>query len=109
MAPPSTWPQVGRVEFRDYGLRYRDDLDLVLKHINVTIDGGEKVGALCPPTSSQSGRVCGQAVATSLVISSVCPSPKPQGGVAFAEGGCGRQRYSEGVSTGWQTASLRVR
>ncbi|KAM5199043.1 multidrug resistance-associated protein 1 isoform 3-T3 [Hipposideros larvatus] len=44
MAPASTWPQVGRVEFRDYGLRYRDDLDLVLKHINVTIEGGEKVG-----------------------------------------------------------------
>ncbi|XP_053750439.1 multidrug resistance-associated protein 1 isoform X1 [Panthera pardus] len=43
-APPSTWPQVGRVEFRDYGLRYRENLDLVLKHINVTIDGGEKVG-----------------------------------------------------------------
>lgn len=44
MAPPSDWPQVGRVEFRDYGLRYREDLDLVLKNINVTIDGGEKVG-----------------------------------------------------------------
>ncbi|XP_048187708.1 multidrug resistance-associated protein 1 [Perognathus longimembris pacificus] len=43
-APPSSWPQVGQVEFRDYGLRYRDDLDLVLKHINVTINGGEKVG-----------------------------------------------------------------
>uniref|UniRef100_A0A8C5L1S6 Multidrug resistance-associated protein 1 n=1 Tax=Jaculus jaculus TaxID=51337 RepID=A0A8C5L1S6_JACJA len=43
-APPSTWPQVGCVEFRDYGLRYREDLDLVLKHINITIDGGEKVG-----------------------------------------------------------------
>ncbi|XP_062954765.1 multidrug resistance-associated protein 1 isoform X2 [Cynocephalus volans] len=43
-APPSNWPQVGRVEFRDYSLRYRDDLDLVLKHINITIHGGEKVG-----------------------------------------------------------------
>ncbi|XP_037669575.1 multidrug resistance-associated protein 1 isoform X1 [Choloepus didactylus] len=43
-APPSSWPQTGRVEFRDYGLRYREDLDLVLKHINVTIQGGEKVG-----------------------------------------------------------------
>ncbi|XP_058536855.1 multidrug resistance-associated protein 1 isoform X1 [Ochotona princeps] len=43
-APPSSWPQVGRVEFRDYSLRYREDLDLVLKHINVTINGGEKVG-----------------------------------------------------------------
>ena len=48
MAPPSDWPQVGRVEFRDYGLRYREDLDLVLKNINVTIDGGEKVGAPRP-------------------------------------------------------------
>uniref|UniRef100_A0A8C8ZV65 Multidrug resistance-associated protein 1 n=1 Tax=Prolemur simus TaxID=1328070 RepID=A0A8C8ZV65_PROSS len=43
-APPSTWPQVGRVEFRNYGLRYREDLDLVLKNINITINGGEKVG-----------------------------------------------------------------
>ncbi|XP_058142363.1 multidrug resistance-associated protein 1 isoform X1 [Dasypus novemcinctus] len=43
-APPSTWPQVGRVEFRNYSLRYREDLDLVLRHINVTIEGGEKVG-----------------------------------------------------------------
>lgn len=54
MAPPSTWPQVGRVEFRNYGLRYRGDLDLVLKHINITIEGGEKVSARCPPpTRSQ--------------------------------------------------------
>ncbi|XP_033614350.1 multidrug resistance-associated protein 1 isoform X4 [Fukomys damarensis] len=43
-APPSNWPQVGRVEFRDYSLRYREDLDLVLKHINFIIEGGEKVG-----------------------------------------------------------------
>uniref|UniRef100_H2NQ85 Multidrug resistance-associated protein 1 n=2 Tax=Pongo abelii TaxID=9601 RepID=H2NQ85_PONAB len=43
-APPSSWPQVGRVEFRNYCLRYREDLDFVLKHINVTINGGEKVG-----------------------------------------------------------------
>ncbi|XP_075798821.1 multidrug resistance-associated protein 1-like [Microtus pennsylvanicus] len=43
-APPSTWPHSGRVEFRNYCLRYREDLDLVLKNINVTIEGGEKVG-----------------------------------------------------------------
>lgn len=48
MTPPSDWPQVGRVEFRNYGLRYREDLDLVLKRINVTINGGEKVGARSP-------------------------------------------------------------
>ncbi|XP_027325123.3 multidrug resistance-associated protein 1 isoform X8 [Anas platyrhynchos] len=43
-APASTWPEEGKVEFRGYGLRYREDLDLVLKNINVTINGGEKVG-----------------------------------------------------------------
>ncbi|XP_054850774.1 multidrug resistance-associated protein 1-like isoform X1 [Eublepharis macularius] len=43
-APPSGWPQEGKVEFHGYGLRYRDDMDLVLKNINITINGGEKVG-----------------------------------------------------------------
>ncbi|XP_064317887.1 multidrug resistance-associated protein 1 isoform X6 [Phalacrocorax carbo] len=43
-APASTWPEEGRIEFRGYGLRYREDLDLVLKNINVTINGGEKIG-----------------------------------------------------------------
>ncbi|XP_049645216.1 multidrug resistance-associated protein 1 [Suncus etruscus] len=43
-APPSTWPQTGRVEFRNFSLRYREDLDLVLKNISITIEGGEKVG-----------------------------------------------------------------
>ncbi|XP_029433020.1 multidrug resistance-associated protein 1-like isoform X1 [Rhinatrema bivittatum] len=42
--PASSWPHEGKVEFRGFGLRYREDLDLALKNINVTIDGGEKVG-----------------------------------------------------------------
>ncbi|XP_072838914.2 multidrug resistance-associated protein 1 [Pogona vitticeps] len=41
---PSNWPHEGKVEFRGYSLRYRDDMDLVLKNINVTLNGGEKVG-----------------------------------------------------------------
>ncbi|XP_069726657.1 multidrug resistance-associated protein 1 isoform X2 [Phaenicophaeus curvirostris] len=43
-APASTWPEEGKIEFRGYGLRYREDLDLVLKNINVTINAGEKIG-----------------------------------------------------------------
>ncbi|XP_065540267.1 multidrug resistance-associated protein 1 isoform X4 [Lathamus discolor] len=43
-APASTWPEEGKIEFRGYSLRYREDLDLVLKSINVTINGGEKIG-----------------------------------------------------------------
>ncbi|XP_053133014.1 multidrug resistance-associated protein 1-like [Hemicordylus capensis] len=42
--PPSQWPHEGRVEFRGYSLRYRDDMDLVLRNIDITITGGEKVG-----------------------------------------------------------------
>nr|CAD7393056.1 unnamed protein product [Timema cristinae] len=38
------WPQEGHVVFRDYKLRYREGLDLVLRGINVTVEGGEKVG-----------------------------------------------------------------
>ncbi|CAG2061158.1 unnamed protein product, partial [Timema podura] len=37
------WPQAGHVVFRDYKLRYREGLDLVLRGINVTVEGGEKV------------------------------------------------------------------
>lgn len=37
------WPAEGRVEFLDYGLRYRSGLDLVLKGISFGVHGGEKV------------------------------------------------------------------
>ncbi|CAH1406918.1 unnamed protein product [Nezara viridula] len=38
------WPQEGKVEFVDYTVRYREGLDLVLKGINLSIKGGEKIG-----------------------------------------------------------------
>ncbi|XP_028669919.1 multidrug resistance-associated protein 1 isoform X2 [Erpetoichthys calabaricus] len=41
---PPTWPTSGRIEFRQYGLRYREDLDFALRDISVVIEGGEKVG-----------------------------------------------------------------
>ncbi|XP_075686275.1 multidrug resistance-associated protein 1-like isoform X2 [Rhinoderma darwinii] len=42
--PASTWPHEGKIEFRNFCLRYREDLDLALKNINVTVQGGEKIG-----------------------------------------------------------------
>lgn len=45
---------MGRVEFRNFSLRYREDLDLVLKNISITIEGGEKVGM--PPADSHPHR-----------------------------------------------------
>ncbi|KAF9997458.1 hypothetical protein BGZ80_007654 [Entomortierella chlamydospora] len=38
------WPQRGQITFSQYSTRYREGLDLVLKDINVTINGGERVG-----------------------------------------------------------------
>lgn len=42
--PPKEWPSRGSVEFRDYKVRYRDGLDLVLNGLSFTVSGGEKIG-----------------------------------------------------------------
>ncbi|XP_055548703.1 multidrug resistance-associated protein 1 isoform X7 [Wyeomyia smithii] len=41
---PRDWPEQGRVEFQDFQVRYREGLELVLKGISFTVQGGEKVG-----------------------------------------------------------------
>lgn len=41
---PRDWPEQGSVIFRDFKVRYRDGLDLVLKGISFHVNGGEKVG-----------------------------------------------------------------
>lgn len=41
---PVNWPEVGRVEFKDFQVRYREGLDLVLRGISFAVNGGEKVG-----------------------------------------------------------------
>lgn len=41
--PPPEWPMEGKVEFHDYSVRYREGLDLVLKKLNLSVKGGEKV------------------------------------------------------------------
>ncbi|KOC70044.1 Multidrug resistance-associated protein 1 [Habropoda laboriosa] len=43
-APPNEWPVQGRVEFKDYKVRYREGLDLVLRGLSFSVKGGEKVG-----------------------------------------------------------------
>lgn len=44
--PPEGWPANGKIEFRDYKLRYREGLELVLKGITCTINPREKVGVV---------------------------------------------------------------
>lgn len=38
------WPTRGCIDIRGFGLRYRHDLDLAIRNITITINGGEKVG-----------------------------------------------------------------
>ncbi|KAG7280285.1 hypothetical protein CRUP_026826 [Coryphaenoides rupestris] len=42
--PPGTWPDAGRLQFEDYKVRYRAELDLVLNGITCDISSTEKVG-----------------------------------------------------------------
>ncbi|XP_052050863.1 ATP-binding cassette sub-family C member 3 isoform X2 [Apodemus sylvaticus] len=41
---PEGWPTRGVVEFRNYSVRYRPGLELVLKNLTLRVQGGEKVG-----------------------------------------------------------------
>lgn len=38
------WPQEGRIEFRDYSLRYRPETELVLKNLSFEVKPKEKIG-----------------------------------------------------------------
>lgn len=42
--PAQSWPDTGNVRFNNYSVRYREGLDLVLKDLDLSISGGEKVG-----------------------------------------------------------------
>ena len=42
--PPQLWPEEGKIVFNEYGMRYREGLDLVLKSISCDVNAGEKVG-----------------------------------------------------------------
>lgn len=44
--PPEDWPQQGRVEFINVQMRYRSDLDPVLKGVSASMKPGEKIGVV---------------------------------------------------------------
>lgn len=41
--PPQSWPQHGEVKVANLSVRYRPEMDLVLKNISFAISAGEKV------------------------------------------------------------------
>jgi len=42
--PDLRWPQSGAITFDQYSVRYRDELDLVVRDLNIKIKAGEKIG-----------------------------------------------------------------
>ena len=43
---PDSWPEKGEIVFNDVQMRYRDGLPLVLKNLNLTVAGGERIGVV---------------------------------------------------------------
>lgn len=41
---PKNWPENGQVQFKNFDVRYREGLDLVLRGLTFTVNGTEKVG-----------------------------------------------------------------
>ncbi|KAJ1883835.1 ATP-binding cassette glutathione S-conjugate transporter ycf1 [Kickxella alabastrina] len=42
--PEPSWPQNGVIEFRNYNMRYRSELDLVIEDLSFTVGKNEKIG-----------------------------------------------------------------
>ncbi|MCQ2817998.1 MAG: ATP-binding cassette domain-containing protein [archaeon] len=55
------WPQKGKIEFKDYSVKYRPKLSLVLENINLSINPGEKLGIVGRTGSGKSTIVLGLA------------------------------------------------
>ncbi|PGH16379.1 hypothetical protein AJ80_05229 [Polytolypa hystricis UAMH7299] len=44
MEVPNSWPEMGKIEFENVSMRYRDGLPLVLNGLNLTVASGERIG-----------------------------------------------------------------
>lgn len=42
--PPAAWPYEGKIKVENLEVKYAEDLEPVLHHINFSVKGGEKVG-----------------------------------------------------------------
>lgn len=46
LAFKSEWPEKGEIKFINYKVKYRPNLDLVLRGLTVTFQGGHKIGVV---------------------------------------------------------------
>ncbi|KAF9005892.1 metal resistance protein YCF1 [Cyathus striatus] len=49
--PSGIWPSGGEIQFSNYSMKYRSELDLVLRNISLTINSSEKIG-ICGRTGA---------------------------------------------------------
>ena len=55
---PPDWPATGSVTFKNFSLRYRDELPLVVKDLSCSVAGGEKIGVAGRTGSGKSTLLC---------------------------------------------------
>ncbi len=41
---PEKWPRKGSIKFKNFSVKYKTDLDFVLKNLNFEITANEKIG-----------------------------------------------------------------
>ncbi|KAL7678118.1 hypothetical protein ACOME3_004347 [Neoechinorhynchus agilis] len=58
-APPPDWPQQGAVLFKDYTLRYREELDPALFDLDIKVNPGEKIGVVGRTGAGKSSLIVG--------------------------------------------------
>ncbi|KYR00638.1 ABC transporter C family protein [Tieghemostelium lacteum] len=44
IALPDNWPHTGKIEFKNVEIKYRDNMDPVIRDLSFTIEGNEKIG-----------------------------------------------------------------
>ncbi|RKP26406.1 P-loop containing nucleoside triphosphate hydrolase protein, partial [Syncephalis pseudoplumigaleata] len=75
--PPDNWPEQGSIEFKDMSLTYPEASEPVLKHITLSIEGGEKIGVVGRTGAGKSSlltalfRLCESAPAGCIVIDGI--------------------------------------
>nr|XP_015838864.1 PREDICTED: multidrug resistance-associated protein 4-like isoform X2 [Tribolium castaneum] len=57
LTPPGVWPEKGNIQFNSVSMRYSSNAPLVLKNINLHVEGGSKIGIVGRTGSGKSSLI----------------------------------------------------